>query len=250
MAVHPTTGDLYYSDARCGRVRRVHGRDRHLRDNGRPASSRSARVTPRRHAVRPTRRRGRCARWCRRRNVPVVAGGTNAASAATAARPLGAGQVDLGPGHRRLRQRLHRDEDNRRVRRVTPGGPIRTVLGTGSSDEGPDGRPPPDRAGQRGARERGPALPGGGHLGPGGRPRRESPHLGRRRRRLRATRATGDPRRWPGSSGRVDRGRGGTAGRGGQPRAKIRGRGAARRPAARPGARTGFRAAAAAQGPS
>ena len=142
VAIHPVTGDLYYSDERCDRVRKVRagivtsvttvtGLDPGplaFASDGTLYVADSARGQVRK-VVSPS-------------NVPIVAGG--------AQRGFGG---DGGPGPSALlgwvtglatdtAGNLYiADQDNMRVRRLTPGGTITTVLGTGSADEGPDGLP-------------------------------------------------------------------------------------------------------------
>ena len=74
-------------------------------------------------------------------SVPIVAGGASGASAASggpgpSALLAGAGLATDTAGNLYIV-----DQDNMRVRRLTPARTITTVLGTGSADEGPDGLP-------------------------------------------------------------------------------------------------------------
>ena len=108
-----------------------------------PASSRDRWPSPPTgRSTSPTRPAARCARWWRRatcRSSPVAANAASAVTGVRAPRPsIGwvTGLVADPAGNLYIA-----DQDNMRVRRLTPGGTITTVLGTGAADQGPDGLP-------------------------------------------------------------------------------------------------------------
>ena len=141
VAVHPN-GDLYYSDERCNRVRRV-------RDGLVTSVTTVAGLEPGPLAFTADgtlyvadSTRGQVRKVVAPGNVPIVAGGTGRGfggdgGPGTSAR-IGwvTGLVADPAGNLYIA-----DQDNMRVRRLTPGGTITTVLGTGAADQGPDGLP-------------------------------------------------------------------------------------------------------------
>ena len=142
VAIHPTTGDLYYSDERCNRVRRVH-------DGLVTSVTTVAGLEPGPLAFTADgtlyvadSTRGQVRKVVAPGNVPIVAGGSERGFGGDGGPGTSAkigwvtGLVADPAGNLYIA-----DQDNMRVRRLTPGGTITTVLGTGEADQGPDGLP-------------------------------------------------------------------------------------------------------------